>query len=223
MELAAYDLIERVAERAHDLKAADIARRIRSQEDAMAARIAGSWDRTVDASLRVAEKDDLDKQLTKYLADAHAIEAQAIQMLTAAPKIVSSGELARLYERHLQESREHQRLIEERLEAHDASPSAIKDAALRLGALNLGAFFGAQPDTPAKLAGFSYAFEHLEIGAYEQLKRVAHKAADTQTAQVAEGILAEERAAAEKIFARFGEALDATLDELGVAAGASHG
>ena len=33
------------------------------------------------------------------------------------------------------------------------SPSSVKDAALRLGALNWGAFFGAQPDTPAKLAG----------------------------------------------------------------------
>jgi ferritin-like metal-binding protein YciE len=218
MELAAYDLLERVAERAHDLKVADVARRIRTQEDAMAARIGGSWDRTVDASLRVAEKDDLDKQLAKYLADAHAIEAQAIQMLEAAPKIVGTGELARLYEHHLQESREHQRLIEARLEAHDAQPSAIKDAALRLGALNLGAFFGAQPDTPAKLAGFSYAFEHLEIGGYEQLKRVAHRAGDNETAQVAERILGEERAAAEKVFARFGEAMDATLDQLGVGA-----
>ena len=31
------------------------------------------------------------------------------------------------------------------------------------GCLNLGAFFSAQPDTPAKLAGFAFAFAHLEI------------------------------------------------------------
>ena len=31
----------------------------------------------------------------------------------------------------------------------------------------------AHPDTPGKLAAFVYAFEHLEIGGYEQLARVA--------------------------------------------------
>jgi len=43
---------------------------------------------------------------------------------------------------------------------------------LRIGGVNLGAFFGAQPDTPSKLAGFAFGFEHLEIAAYEQLLRV---------------------------------------------------
>ena len=43
--------------------------------------------------------------------------------------------------------------------------------------------FGAQPDTPAKLAGFAYAFEHLEIGAYELLRRVAQRAGDVRNQQ----------------------------------------
>jgi hypothetical protein len=46
---------------------------------------------------------------------------------------------------------------------------------MRLGALNWGGFFAVQPDTRAKLAGFAYAFEHLEIGAYELLRRVAQR------------------------------------------------
>lgn len=33
----------------------------------------------------------------------------------------------------------------------------------------------AQPDTPPKLAGFAYALEHLEIGSYELLRRVAER------------------------------------------------
>ena len=213
MELAAYDLLERVAQHAGDTETAEVARRIRAQEDAMAARIAETWDRAVEESLREAEKDDLDESLVKYLADAHAIEAQAIRLLKTAPSLARDEELASLYEQHLEETREHQRLVEARLDAHDAGRSLIKDTALRLGALNLGAFFGAQPDTPAKLAGFSYAFEHLEIGAYEQLERVAQRAGDQETAQVAEGILAQERAAAEKIYARFGPAMDATLGD----------
>jgi ferritin-like metal-binding protein YciE len=210
LELAAYDLLARVAERAGDAETVDVARRIRAEEDAMAARIGGSWERTVAASL--SGKDDLDKQLLKYLADAHALEAQAIQLLERGPKIAGDGELARVFEAHLAESRGHQQEIEARLEARGGKPSALKDAALRLGALNWGTFFQAQPDTPAKLAAFAYAFEHLEIGGYEQLKRVAQRAGDIDTSHVARRILEEERAAAEKLYGTFESALDASLE-----------
>jgi ferritin-like metal-binding protein YciE len=210
LELAAYDLLERVAERAGDAETADVARRIRAEEDAMAARLGGSWDRTVAASLD--GKDALDEQLLKYLADAHALEAQAIQLLERGPKIAGDSALARLFESHLAESRVHQELVEARLEARGGKPSALKDAALRLGALNWGTFFQSQPDTPAKLAAFAYAFEHLEIGGYEQLKRVAQRAADLDTSHVARRILEEERAAAEKLYGTFESALDASLE-----------
>ena len=49
---------------------------------------------------------------------------------------------------------------------------------MRLGALNWNTFFRAHPDTPGKLAAFAYAFEHLEIGGHEQLKRVALRAGE---------------------------------------------
>ena len=215
MELAAYDLLERVAERAGDAETADVARRIRAQEDAMAGRLGASWDAAVEASLRDKDADDLDDELESYLTDAHAIEAQAIQLLGKAPKLAGTPELARTYSEHLDESREHERLVEERLQARDAKPSRIKDTAMRLGALNWGGFFGAQPDTPAKLAAFAYAFEHLEIGGYEQLLRVADRAGDEQVSAVAERILDEERVAAEKVFAGFGPALDASLEDVG--------
>jgi ferritin-like metal-binding protein YciE len=203
LELAAYDLLERVAERAGDTATADVARRIRAEEDAMASRLGASW----DASAFEGSTD-----LDDYLADAHALEAQAIQLLERGPKIAGDSELARVFAAHLEESREHQRLVEARLEARGAKPSRLKDAALRLGALNWGAFFRSQPDTPAKLAAFAYAFEHLEIGGYEQLKRVAQRALDTETEQMAERILGEERAAAEKLYATFDSALDASLE-----------
>ena len=47
---------------------------------------------------------------------------------------------------------------------------------------------------------FTYAFEHLEIGAYEQLTRVARRAGDGETALVADQILPDERAAAEMLY-----------------------
>lgn len=213
LELAAYDLLERVAERAGDPETAQAARRIRAEEDAMAARLGASWDRAVDASLAQKDPDDLAEQLNKYLTDAHAIEAQSIALLERGPKIAGDLPLAMLLEDHLAESRAQQEAIEERLKARGGKPSTFQDAAMRLGGLNWAAFFGAQPDTPAKLAAFAYAFEHLEIGGYEQLARVAQRAGDPDTVQTVERILVRERAAAEALYATFDAALEASLVE----------
>jgi ferritin-like metal-binding protein YciE len=217
MELAAYELLAGVAERAGDPETGRVASQIRQQEQAMSERLAENFDRAAEAALREVEPDDLAEQLNKYLADAHAIEGQSIQLLEKGPELAGSSELAKVYEEHLEESHEHQRLLDERLEARGASSSTLKDAVLRLGALNWGVFFGAQPDTPAKLAGFSYAVEHLEIAAYELLKRVARRAGDEETVALADRILAEEHGAAERIRAQFPNALDAALDAQGVA------
>jgi ferritin-like metal-binding protein YciE len=213
MELAAYELLRRIAQRAHDEPVIELARVVGAQEQAMAERLAGCFDEAVDISL--AQKDDpMDEQLASYLTDARAIEAQAAQLLEAGPRIVGVPALADAFRDHLAETREHQRLLEDRLHARDAQPSRFQSTALRLGAVNLGAFFGAQPDTPVKLAGFAYAFEHLEIAAYELLRRVADRADDAETAAVAERILTDERRAAERVAATWDAAVDAALGDL---------
>jgi ferritin-like metal-binding protein YciE len=219
MEEAAYEYLVRVAERAGDEETAQVARTILEQEKAMKGRIFDHFDQTVEASLREKDADDIQEKLVKYLADAHAIEAQAIQLLEAAPKLVGDvPELEKLFSDHLAETRSQQEVVKARLDAHDGSPNKLQDAALRLGAINLGGFFKAQPDTPAKLAGFAYAFEHLEIAAYEELKRVAQRAGDDETVRVAERIGAEERAAANAIAANWEIALQASLESVGAVA-----
>jgi ferritin-like metal-binding protein YciE len=215
LELASYELLMRVAERAGDTETAAVARSIRDEERAMAERLEASFDGTVDASLAEHPRDDLDKLVDKYLADAHALEVQAEQLLQRAPKIAGDAELERIYAEHLEETREHKRLVEERLAARDSSPSRLQDAAMRLGGLNWGMFFQAHPDTPGKLAAFAYAFEHLEIGGYEHLKRVAERAGDTETAALADRILADERAAADRFAGQWDRATDASLAVLG--------
>ncbi len=100
------------------------------------------------------------------------------------------------------------------MRARDASRSVVKDAALRLGALNLGMFLGAQADAPPKLAAFAYAFEHLEIGSYELLKRVAARVEDAETIAAADEILLQERAAAVRIRDLFEHALEASLEKI---------
>lgn len=211
MERAAYEMLAHVAELAGDGETAAVARRIGSQEEAMAERLGSGFDRAADASLCEVAEEDLPEKLDSYLADAHAIEAQSLQLLAKASDIAGVERLAEAYAEHRSETeRQHQR-IAELLEQRDSSPSRLKDAALRLGALNWGAFFQAQPDTPAKLAAFSYAFEHLEIGSYELLARVARRAQEPRAERLAQEILIEERAAAERLHELFVPALEASL------------
>jgi ferritin-like metal-binding protein YciE len=217
MELAAYELLRRIADRAGDRGVAEMAATIGAQERAMADRIGEHWDGAVEASLREKDAGDLREEVVKYLRDAHALEGQALQLLETGPRIAGFDALAEIFREHLEQTREHQRLIDERLAALDARPSRFQAAALRVGALNLGTFFKAQPDTPAKLAGFAYAFEALECGAYELLARTARRAGDEQTAAVAQRILDEERAAAEKIAGTWDAAAEVALREQGVA------
>jgi ferritin-like metal-binding protein YciE len=212
MELAAYELLRRIAERAGDEPVRAMAEQIAGQERAMADRIAENWDQAVAASLADKGAEDIGKDLVKYLRDAHALEAQAVQLLESGPKIAELDALATAFREHLEQTREHQRLIDERLAAHDSGPSRFQAGALRAGALNLGTFFKAQPDTPAKLAGFAYAFEALEVGAYELLTRVARRAGDEETAAVAQRILAEEQTAAERVAATWDAAAAAGLE-----------
>jgi len=125
-----------------------------------------------------------DEQLGTYLTDVHAIEVQALEQMRLAPRI-----------------------------AGDASPARFQGAGLRLGAVNLGGFFKAQPDSPVKIAGFAYAVEALEIGAYELLRRTAQRAGDEDTAKLAEQIVQDERQAAERIAGTWDAAVDAALRE----------
>jgi ferritin-like metal-binding protein YciE len=211
MELAAYEMLAGTAERADDQRVLATAREVARQEEAMATRLSASFDRAADASLGGIEPGALGEQLDKYLADAHAIEAQSLQLLDRAPKLAGADSLATAYAEHRSETEAHLEGVGERLRARGSSPSQIKDAALRFGGLNWSAFFQAQPDTSAKLAAFSYAFEHLEIGAYEMLRCVAKRAGDEETQQLAASILAQERGAAERLRSLFDTALDASL------------
>src|SRR5918997_1546615 len=203
--------------REHITETEDHERRVR-------ARLEACFDRAVEASLRDVGPDDVGEQLNKYLADAHAIEAQAVQLLSLGPSIAGQFELGGVLSMHLEETRGHQEAVRERLRVRGGRPSRFKDIALRGGGVNVGGFFGAQPDTPAKLAGFAFAFEHLENASYEQLQRVAQRAGDDQTVALAERILPEERAAATAVREQFEPAVEASLQAQDVsAAGGAQG
>ncbi|MDX6595582.1 MAG: hypothetical protein QOI72_964 [Solirubrobacterales bacterium] len=199
MEVAAYELLAGVARGAGDAETAAMAEAIAAEERAMADRLAEGFDQAVEDSLRKVAPDDLGRQLDKYLADAHAIEGQSRKLLERGAEIASPPALAEALSRHLEETVEQEQRLQRRLQERGASTSSLKDAALRLGALNWAAFMAAQPDTPPKLAGFAFAVEHLEIASYELLRRVAARASDEQTVAIAVQALVEERRAAAAI------------------------
>jgi ferritin-like metal-binding protein YciE len=217
LELASYELLARVAELAGEQDVVDAASRIRDEERAMIERLESVVDAAFEASLRAHPRDEIDELLPKYLADAHAIEEQAIQLLEKAPALVDDPALAAIFQDHLAETRDHAELVEARIDAVGGDgPNRLQDAVLRLGALNWGLFFQSHPDTTGKLAAFAYAFEHLEIGGYELLKRVASRAGDGETVAAAETILAQERTAADRIAGAFDAAVAESLRAVGV-------
>ncbi len=218
MELATYELLRRIAERAGDQAVVDMAAEIGGQERAMAYRLSGLWDRAVDASLREKGSEDVQKDVVKYLRDAHALEAQALQLLETGPALAGQEALAEVFRVHLEQTREHQRLVDERLAALGSRPGRFQATGMRLGAMNLGTFFKAQPDTPLKLAGFAYAFEALEQGAYELLARTARRAGDEETAAMAERIAGEELQAKEMVAGTWDAAVEAGLAAQGAGA-----
>ena len=211
LEIAAYELLARVARSAGDPETEAMAERIRGDEERMAKRLADVFDETVRASIAGLDPEALQQRLVSYLADAHALEQQSIGLLQRAVDVAGASDLEAAYRAHLEESRGHLQAIEKRLEALDASPSAVKDAAMRLGAMNWATFFKAHPDTPGKVAAFAYAFEHLEMAGYEQLLRVAELVGDDDTTMLARTTLAEERAAAAAIAAEWDTAARASL------------
>jgi len=202
LEIAAYERLGQTADAAGDAVTAAMAEEIIGEQERMAEGLIPCFDAALEISLNGDGPAGLGPQLDRRLSAAHAIEKQGLQLLETALKIVDDAELKHLFERHLRESEEHELMLRERLEARGLGPAKAEDAALRIGGLQLGAFFAAQPETAARLSGFAFAFEHLEIAAYELLARAARRAGDEKVLGVAERILREERVAAEELAGR---------------------
>jgi ferritin-like metal-binding protein YciE len=154
----------------------------------------------------------IDEQLIRYLTDAHAIEEQSLGLLRRARRSCARPDLREIYEQQLGRAEAHRDLLEARLRAHGGRSSALKDAAMRLGAFNWGLIFQAQPDAAGKAATFAFALTHLKIAGYELLKRVATLAGDEATVSMTERVLAEERDGASRLSASFDTAVQASLD-----------
>ena len=156
-------------------------------------------------------QDDRKQELVKFLQDAHGMEQQSLQTLQAAVAAAGDPQLESLYQGHVSETQRHLELLKERLETYDESRSLIKDLAGRMTAAGVGAAVVSDSDTPAKLLAVAYGFEHFEIATYELIKRLADRAGDHDTVEMADKILVNERQAAQKLEASYDLALERSI------------
>src|SRR4051812_25578721 len=156
-----------------------------------------------------------DEQITKYLTDAHSIEEQAIAQMRLAPRIAGDRELKNIFDDHLRETEDQERLVREQLERRGAKPSTVKDVVGRVGGWGMILFAKVNPDTPGKLAMHAYSYEHMELAAYELLRRIADRGGDAEVAQMAGLIGSQERTMADRIAARWDGAVEASLYQKG--------
>jgi ferritin-like metal-binding protein YciE len=141
----------------------------------------------------------LQDQIIKYLTDVHSLEANDITQLKNGVEGSDDPQLTAALQKHLAETEQQEQLVRARLEALNASPSAVKDLAQKGWATAVGVASNLVPDTTGKIAITAYMFEHLEIASYRSLRAVAEHAGDTETVQLAESILAQEQAAADSL------------------------
>ncbi len=212
MEWAGYQMLMRLANIVNDETTVALARRIGDEEDAMRKRLERGFDAAEELSHAGQDAGELRDQLRKHLAEAHALEFQAIKLCERSKSIGGSDELHSTYGRIAESSRQHAEWIEQRLAEHDASPSTLKDGALRLAGLNWSVFFQAQSDTPMKLAAFVYAFLHLQIAGYQLLRRSAERVGDPETQRLCIKALDDKNGHLKRLLAEFDRAVQSTLE-----------
>lgn len=143
--------------------------------------------------------ETLDAQLVKHLDEAVAMEENVKRMLDGIIAGVDDPQLVDLFEHHRHETEEHSRRLRERLAAHGATPSTVREAAGVLGALMKMPLDLVRGEKAGRSARDAFAAEHMEIASYQLLERVAQRAGDTETAEAARQIRAEEEAMARRL------------------------
>ena len=168
--------------------------------------------------MRDMPDDKLQQKLVTYVQDAHAMEQNVSTMLTSMISTTDDREIKEMLEHHKEQTEVHERRLRERLDAMGAGTSTTK----ALGGIGAALFKGvgdmARTDKPGKNARDGYMTEHMEIAAYELLERLAKRAGDEQTAEVARKNRADEQAMAKKIDSNWDRFLDLTLATPGVLA-----
>jgi ferritin-like metal-binding protein YciE len=160
--------------------------------------------------------DKLQQKLADYVEDAHAMEQNDLKMIDSMISTTDDPQMKEILEDHKRETKEHERRLRERLDALGRGTSARKQAQAVGAALLKGVGDVARGDKAGKNARDGYTAEHMEIAAYQLLERLAKKAGDIETAEVARQNRSDEEQMARRIDQSWDRTLELTLEENGI-------
>ena len=151
------------------------------------------------------------QQLVQHIDEAFAMEQNVLRMLDSMISTTDDDAIEEALRRHRRETEEHAERLEERLRAHGALPSLAREVGGVVGALMKGAVDAARGERAGRNARDGFATEHMEIASYELLERVARRAGDDETADVARRNRADEERMARHIAASWDRFVELTL------------
>lgn len=160
--------------------------------------------------------DTIDGQLVKHIDEAISMEENVKRMLDGMIETTDDPGVLDLLEHHQLETEQHSQRLRRRLDAHGASPSIVREATGILGALAKLPLDMVRSEKAGRNARDGYATEHMEIAAYQLLERIATRAGDEETAEVARLNRAEEEAMARKLDEQWDLFAELSLREEGV-------
>jgi ferritin-like metal-binding protein YciE len=155
----------------------------------------------------------LETKLVSHLQGAHAMEQNSKRMLDSMISTTEDIETRQELEHHRQETERHEQLLADRLSALGSKPSTAKDVAAIGGALFKGLTDQVRTDKPGKNARDGYVVEHFEIATYELLERLAKRAGDEQTAEVAKLNRKDEEAMAKRFEKNWDRFVDLSIQD----------
>ena len=165
---------------------------------------------------RLDNVSQLKEQLIKHIDEAYAMEQNVLRMLDGMISTTDDSEILDALEHHKMETEGHSDRMKARLDAHDATPSGVKQVGGILQALAKMPLDMVRGEKAGRNARDGFATEHMEIASYELLRRVAEKAGDDETATAAKEIIAEEKAMADLIASNWDKFAELSLREEGV-------
>jgi ferritin-like metal-binding protein YciE len=204
LEIAGFELLQRIAEREGDQNAANTAREILEEKRKGAQEVQQRFDRAGELLIEEYGDGDRDRPLLGQMTEIHALEEQSLQLLQiAANEVCQDEEFEQLLREHREQTQEHEQLVTRRIEEHHAHPSAARDLHMGTAKSGLRDLRAHPPDAYVKLAMNLCCLVYVLVAAYHVLGKVAELSDDRETAEVAKKIREQKRGAAEKVREKF--------------------
>ena len=156
-------------------------------------------------------------QLVEHIDEALAMEQNVLRMLDSMASTTADDDLKEQIRHHKLETERQIDRLRKRLESHGASPSMVREAGGIAQALMKSVVDAVRPEKAGRNARDGYATEHLEIASYQLLERIAVRAGDEETAEVARQNRVEEEAMARRFEENWDRFAELSLEEAGVA------